>query len=79
MTFYDGQYYKITMSIGKNGNIDTIYNIGKMDKKNRSKSSLVAQRPSDENITSNEELTSINRITDSKENVNTIYNNVSVK
>lgn len=63
------------MSIGKNGNIDTIYNIGKMDKKNRSKSSLVAQRPSDENITSNEELTSINRITDSKENVNTIYNN----
>ena len=68
---FDGQYYKITMSVGKNGNIDTIYNIGKMDKKNRSKSSLVAQRPSDNKITSNEELTSTNSIPSQNNNVNT--------
>ena len=59
------------MSVGKSGNIDTIYNIGKMDKKNRSKSSLVAQRPSDKNITSNEELTSTSSITSSNKDVNT--------
>lgn len=59
------------MSVGKSGNIDTIYNIGKMDKKNRSKSSLVAQRPSDKNITSNEELTSASSITSSNKDVNT--------
>lgn len=68
---FDGQYYKITMSVGKNGSIDTIYNIGKMDKKNRSKSSLVAQRPSDKNITSNEDITSINSIAPIKDDVNT--------
>ena len=68
---FDGQYYKITMSVGKNGDIDTIYNVGKMDKKNRSKSSLVAQRPSDKNITSNEELTSTNSIPSSNKDVNT--------
>ncbi len=68
---FDGQYYKITMSVGKNGIIDTIYNIGKMDKKNRSKSSLVAQRPSDKNITSNEDITSINSIAPIKDDVNT--------
>lgn len=55
----------------ENGDIDTIYNIGKMDKKNRSKSSLVAQRPSDKNITSNEELTSTNSIPSSNKDVNT--------
>lgn len=68
---FDGQYYKITMSVGKNGSIDTIYNIGKMDKKNRSKSSLVAQRPSDKNITSNEDITSTNSIAPIKDDVNT--------
>lgn len=68
---FDGQYYKITMSVGKNGDIDTIYNIGKMDKKNRSKSSLMAQRPSDKKITSNEELTSTNSIPSANTDVNT--------
>ena len=42
-----------------------------MDKKNRSKSSLVAQRPSDKNITSNEDITSINSIAPIKDDVNT--------
>lgn len=46
---------------------------GQLEKwtKNRSKSSLVAQRPSDKNITSNEDITSINRIAPIKNNVNT--------
>ncbi len=32
---FDGNYYKITMSVGKNGNINTIYNIGKLAKRKR--------------------------------------------
>lgn len=41
-----------------------------MGKKNRSKTSLVAQRPSNQKVTSNEDLTSINNITNFNENVN---------
>lgn len=67
---FDGQYYQITMSVGKNGDINTIYNIGKMNKKNRSTSSLVAQRPSNNNVTSNEENTSKSNIQQEKEKVN---------
>lgn len=67
---FDGQYYKITMSVGKNGDINTIYNIGKMDKKNRSNSSLMAQRPSNKFVTSNEESSSISSILPTKEDVN---------
>ena len=72
---FDGQYYEITMSVGKNGKINTIYNIGKLNEKNRSKPSLVAQRPSDKNITDNEGLTSTNSIPTSNNNVNTTNNN----
>lgn len=32
---YNGDYYKITMSIGKNGNINTIYNVGKLEQRKR--------------------------------------------
>lgn len=70
---FDGQYYKITMSVGKNGNINTIYNIGRLDnlsKKNRSKFSVTAQRPLSQ-MTNKENLSSINSITNSNENVNT--------
>lgn len=37
----DGKYYKITMSVGKNGEINTIYNVGQMKdaQKNRSNTS----------------------------------------
>lgn len=48
-----------------------LYTILEKWTKNRSKSSLVAQRPSDKNITSNEEITSTNRIASSNEDVNT--------
>lgn len=34
---YDGSYYKLTMSVGKNGNINTIYNIGKMNNMSKKK------------------------------------------
>ena len=29
---YDGEYYKITISVGENGNISTVYNVGKLKK-----------------------------------------------
>ncbi len=70
---FDGQYYRITMSVGKNGNINTIYNIGRLDnlsKKNRSKSSVTAQRPLSQK-TNKEDLSSINSIPQSKEKGNT--------
>lgn len=71
---FDGQYYKITMSVGKNGSINTIYNIGRLDnlsKKNRSKFSVTAQRPLSQNKTNKENLSSIDSITNSNEDVNT--------
>ena len=40
----DGQYYRIVMSVGKNGSINTIYNVGKMTTTKKTPS-LVAQRP----------------------------------
>ncbi len=30
----DGKYYKLTVSVGKNGKVKTVYNIGKMETKN---------------------------------------------
>ena len=29
---YDGKYYKITISVGHNGNVSTVYNVGKIKK-----------------------------------------------
>ncbi len=71
---FDGQYYRITMSVGKNDKIDTIYNVGRLDKiskKNRSKSSVTAQRPLSQEMTNKEDLSSINSITSNKRNINT--------
>ena len=72
---FDGQYYKITMSVGKNGSLDTIYNIGILDnlsKKNRSKSSVTAQRPLSL-MTNEEDLSSTSSITPTKADVNPKY------
>ena len=43
---YNGDYYRITMSVGKNKNINTIYNIGKMQNMAQKKgnTTLVTQR-----------------------------------
>jgi excinuclease UvrABC ATPase subunit len=70
----DRQYYKITMSVGKNGDINTIYNVGKMQQaqKNRSNSTNRGFKdPSDNKITSNEELSSTNSILSTNVDVNT--------
>lgn len=32
---FNGDYYKITMSVGKNGTVDTIYNVGKLEQRKR--------------------------------------------
>ncbi|MEG0764364.1 MAG: hypothetical protein RR424_11140, partial [Oscillospiraceae bacterium] len=40
----DGQYYRVVMSVGKSGSVNTVYNIGKMQK-NKADFSNVAQRP----------------------------------
>lgn len=32
---FNGDYYKLTMSVGKNGNINTIYNVGKLEQRKR--------------------------------------------
>lgn len=29
---YDGEYYKITITVGQNGNVSTVYNVGKIKK-----------------------------------------------
>ena len=73
----DGQYYRVTMSVGQNGEINTIYNIGKMDKKNRSNPSLTAQRPSRNKST--EVTPSINSIASENKDVNTTNNNYMQK
>lgn len=69
----DGQYYKITMSVGKNGDINTIYNVGKMQQaqKNRSNSTNRGFKDPNGNNTASSRISSINRITNSNEDVNT--------
>lgn len=42
---FDGTYYRITLSVGKNGEIHTVYNVGRMDKKTNPLKP--AQRPND--------------------------------
>lgn len=66
----DGAYYKITMSVGKNGDINTIYNVGKMERiqKNRSNSNSELKGSSDK-ITSNR-IASENSITSERNDVN---------
>lgn len=69
----DGQYYKITMSVGKNGDINTIYNVGKMQQaqKNRSNSTNRGFKDPNGNNTASSRISSINSITNSNEDVNT--------
>ena len=64
------------INIDNNGEINTIYNIGKMDKKNRSNPSLTAQRPSRNKST--EVTSSINSIASENKDVN-INNNYMQK
>lgn len=42
----DGTQYLVTISVGRNGRINTVYNVGKMQTKKVKPQQLVAQRPS---------------------------------
>ena len=39
---FDGQYYKITLSIGHNGQVATVYNVGKIEKNVPSSAKIIA-------------------------------------
>lgn len=77
----DGQYYKISMSVGKNGDINTIYNVGKMQQaqKNRSKSTNSELKGSNGSDTANSRIASNNSIPQTQENVNSDTTNYSMQ
>ena len=64
----DGNYYRITMSVGKNGNVNTVYNVGKIKETEHPD---VAQRP-DRVTTTEDELISVsnNRVSQKSSTVN---------
>ncbi len=68
----DGQYYRITMSVGVNGEINTVYNVGKLKE---AKHPDVAQRPARVTTTEDElVLASDNhRVSQKQRGVNTQY------
>ncbi len=63
---FDGQYYKVTLSVGKNGEINTVYNVGKIKE---APFPLVAQRPGTESTGGHKAST--DSISDKLQNVNT--------
>lgn len=66
-------YCYVYMKAGKNGDINTIYNVGKMEKvqKNRSNSINRGFKDPNGNNTASSRIPSINSIQPSNENVNT--------
>ena len=62
---FDGQYYKVTLSVGKNGEINTVYNVGKIKE---ALFPLVAQRPGTESTGGHKAST--DSITYKSQNVN---------
>ena len=69
----DGKYYKITMSVGKNGEINTIYNVGQMKnaQKNRSNTSNRGLKGPSDKIAKGS-TTSTNSIPSQSQSVNNI-------
>lgn len=61
---FDGQYYKVTLSVGKNGEINTVYNVGKIKE---APFPLVAQRPGTKSTGGHKAST--NSISDKSQNV----------
>lgn len=59
----DKQYYKITMSIGKNGIINTIYNIGKMQKHTKNRRYSISELKGSSGKTTSDRISSSNSIT----------------
>lgn len=72
----DGTFYKLTISVGKGDTINTVYNIGKMDKRNKVSHSLPTQRS--HSAKSTLRMTDFdNSISKNSENVNTSSENVT--
>ena len=67
----DGQYYKITMSVGKNGNINIIYNIGKMQNAQKNRRYSISELKGSSGNATSDRISSSNSIVSSDENVNT--------
>lgn len=67
----DGTYYRITMSVGKNGSINTIYNIGKMQNWQKNRRHSISELKGSSGKTTSDRISSTNSITSLSENVNT--------
>ncbi len=65
---FDGKYYRLTISVGKNGVINTVYNVGKI--KEEGKYSLRGSKPVTEKTVTMRSSSSTNSISDNSENVN---------
>lgn len=65
---YDGQYYKITLSIGKNNGVATVYNVGKIKTDRMSTGNIISRRVGQSPVTS---LSVKNSISENDPTVNT--------
>lgn len=64
----DGKYYRLTLSVGKNGVINTVYNVGKI--KEEGEYSLSGSKPVTDKSATMRSPSSIDSISNSTENVN---------
>ena len=67
----DGQYYKITMSVGKNGDINTIYNVGKMKQTQKNRRLPIRELKGSSGKTTKDRNSSNKSIAPVKNDVNT--------
>lgn len=70
----NGSYYRITMSVGKNGQINTIYNIGKMQNWQKNRRHSISELKGSSGKTTSDRISSTNSIPTSYNNVNTTNN-----
>lgn len=75
----DGSYYRITMSVGKNGQINTIYNIGKMQNWQKNRRHSISELKGSSGKTTSDRISSTNSIPTSYNNVNATNNNNSMQ
>ena len=75
----NGSYYRITMSVGKNGQINTIYNIGKMQNWQKNRRHSISELKGSSGKTTSDRISSTNSIPTSYNNVNTTNNNNSMQ
>ena len=52
----DGQYYKVTISVGENGGVSTIYNVGKIKKDNMPNRKIISAIGSKADMSSNDSI-----------------------